>query len=251
MSTDPELGRKQSGRSRTLQDPVTIHTCPEGCGNAGQNGRNSSYLISSARLSCMVTAFNGLMASPLRPLCAVNIDRRTFWVRRNLNKVADYMAKLGAGDFYSYMLRPELRDWLDLQFGIHSLDRCASQNNVQVRFGRYYSKFYEPAAEGLDAFSCHWTYAPDGTLENNWVHPPYALLGRVLRHILQCNAQATLIAPQWPSASWWSLLASHLPRLRYVELADVVIYPPDLPIPATSLPRDQLLAILAIRFTYA
>ena len=202
----------------------------------------------------MVTAFNGLIASPLRPLRAVSIDRRTFWVPRNLNKVADYMAKLGAGDCHSYMLRPELRDWLDLEFGIHSLDRCEPMGprlNVQVRFGRYYSKFYEPAAEGLDAFSCHWTYAPDGTLENNWVHPPYALLGRVLRHILQCNAQATLIAPKWPSASWWSLLAPHLPRLRYVELADVVIYPPDLPIPATSLPRDQLLAILAIRFTYA
>ena len=62
----------------------------------------------------MVTAFNGLIASPLRPLCAVNIDRRTFWVPLNLNKVVDYMAKLGAGDCYSYMLRPEISDWLDV-----------------------------------------------------------------------------------------------------------------------------------------
>ena len=164
------------------------------------------------------------------------------------------MAKLGAGDCYSYVLRPELSDWLDLEFGIHSLDRCEPMGprlNVQVRSGRYYSKFYEPAAEGLDAFSCQWTDAPDGTLQNNWVHPPYALLGRVLRHILQCNAQATLIAPKWPSASWCSLLAPHLPRLRYVDLgacADVLIYPLDLQIPATSLPRGQL---LAIRFTHA
>ena len=32
-----------------------------------------------------------------------DIDRRTFWVPRSLNTVADYMSKLGAGDCYSYM----------------------------------------------------------------------------------------------------------------------------------------------------
>jgi hypothetical protein len=34
------------------------------------------------------------------------------------------------------------------------------------------------------------------SLENNWIHPPYALLGQVIRHLRQSNAQATLIAPK-------------------------------------------------------
>ena len=54
-------------------------------------------------------------------------------------------------------------------------------------------------AEGLDAFSCQWAFASDDSLENIWVHPHYALLGSVIRHILPSNALATLIAPTWPS----------------------------------------------------
>ena len=157
-----------------------------------------------------------------------DIDRRTFWVPRNLNTVADYMAKLGAGDCYSYMLRPEYYRHIELSFGVHSIDRFASRNNVQVHSRRYYSKFYEPEADGLDAFSCQWATASDGSRENNWVHPPYALLGRVIRHIRQSNAQATLIAPKWPSA-YWSLLAPYLKTARYLELGTctaVLTYPP-------------------------
>ena len=58
----------------------------------------------------------------------------------------------------------------------------------------------------------------EGTLENNWVHPPYALIGRVIRHIRQSNALATFIAPKWSSAYWWPLLAPHLKTSRYLEL---------------------------------
>lgn len=94
-----------------------------------------------------------------------DIDRRTFWVPRQLNTVADYMAKLGAGDCYSYMLRPQCYALIERTFGQHSIDRFASRNNVQVGSRRYYSKFYEPEAEGLDAFSCQWAFASDGSLE--------------------------------------------------------------------------------------
>ena len=67
----------------------------------------------------------------------LDIDRRTLWVPRNLNTVADYMAKLRAGDCYSYLLLPECYTRLEHAFGVHSVDRFASRNNVQVRSRRY------------------------------------------------------------------------------------------------------------------
>lgn len=77
-------------------------------------------------------------------------------------------------------VQPWVRTCLDSKFGPHTIDRFASRNNVQVSPPRYNSLYFEAAAEWLDAFSCHWTWAPDLTYENNWIHPPYKLLGQVL-----------------------------------------------------------------------
>ena len=102
-----------------------------------------------------------------------NINRRTFWIPRSLNQIADYLNKVRTGDQYSHMLRPEVFAHLQITIGLHTIDRFASRNNVQVYPPRYFSKFFEPEAEGIDAFSCHWKYNELGELENNWLYPPY------------------------------------------------------------------------------
>ena len=71
------------------------------------------------------------------------------------------------------MLSPEVLTHLQTTIGLHTIDRFASRNNVQVFPPRHFSKFFEPEAEGIDAFSCHWKYNEQGELENNWLHPPY------------------------------------------------------------------------------
>ena len=43
---------------------------------------------------------------------------------------------------------------------------------------RYNSRFFEPEAEWLNSFSCHWDLGLNQTRENNWIHPPYAIMGR-------------------------------------------------------------------------
>ena len=59
-----------------------------------------------------------------------NVDRRTFWVPRALNVIADYMSKLGTGDAFSYTVQPWVRALLDCSFGTHTIDRFASYNNI-------------------------------------------------------------------------------------------------------------------------
>ena len=145
----------------------------------------------------------------INDLCIqANINRSNFWVPRSLNQIADYLNKVSTGDHYSYMLRTEVFAHLQTTFGPHAIDRFASRNNVQVYPPKYFSKFFEPEAEGIDAFSCHWKYNEQGELENNWLHPPYAMIGAAVRHLLACEAQATLIAPRWIAAPWWPNLAA-------------------------------------------
>ena len=64
------------------------------------------------------------------------------------------------------------------------------------------SRFLQPAAEAVDAFSQDWS------LDNNWLVPPTTLIGRVLCHMRDCKAVGTLIVPMWKSAQFWPLLCS-------------------------------------------
>ena len=175
-----------------------------------------------------------------------NIDRRTFWVPRSINNVADYMSKVCHGDHYSYMVRPHLRDYIQRQFGTPTVDRFASRNNIQVPSGRYNSKFFEAEAEWLNAFSCDWKYNAAGCPEHNWVHPPYTLLGRACQHLHSCHANATLILPFWPAASWWPdvapLIAPH-PQLNLGFCSEALVYPQFSGHDPIHLPRGRLLAV--------
>jgi hypothetical protein len=175
-----------------------------------------------------------------------NIDCHTIWVPRSLNSNADAMTKICSGDHFSYSLIPEIRDYIQASFGEHTIDRFASRNNVQVASGRYNSKFFEPEATWLNAFSCHWKFSPSGTLENNWIHPPYNLIGRVCLYLLRCQAIGTVILPVWPSAPWWPDVAPLLdlqPTLALGFSTDLLFYPPDSGIADKHLPSGRLLAL--------
>ena len=175
-----------------------------------------------------------------------NVDRHTFWVPRALNTIADYMSKLGTGDSFSYTVQPWVRALLDASFGTHTIDRFASYNNVQVSPPRYNSKFFEPDAEWLNAFSCHWTWGPSQQRENNWIHPPYQLAGRALSHLKVCRAQGTVVLPHWELAPWWPSVAALLPYCTCLPLgkaSEVLCFPPDSRYKVADLPRGTILAL--------
>ena len=193
-----------------------------------------------------------------------NIQRHTLWVPRDQNIIADYMSKLGSGDAYSFTVLPWVKELLERNFGPYTIDRFASYNNVQVVSHRYNSLYFEPDAEWIDAFSCHWNLGIHSIQENNWIHPPYLLVGRVLQHISLCKAHGTVILPRWESAPWWHLLASLLPTRRLptarwtadvlastpvvtiLELgiaSNVLCFPSDSTYGPASLPHGHILAV--------
>jgi hypothetical protein len=118
------------------------------------------------------------------------------WIPRNQNQLADYMSKYFDGD--DWQLNPEFFGELDAHWGPHTVDRFSGHlNHLCPRFN---SMFCCPGTEAVDAFSQNWA------IENNWVNPPFALIGKVILHARRCRATATLICPVWPKRPWWHLV---------------------------------------------
>lgn len=60
--------------------------------------------------------------------------------------------------------------------------------------------FWTPGTSGVDAFAFDWSQ------DVNWIVPPISLIGRAVRHLLNCGAKGTLVVPKWKSAVFWPSL---------------------------------------------
>lgn len=120
------------------------------------------------------------------------------WVPREGNVPADYMSKVR--DMSDWALLDVWVRALGRRHGEHTVDRFANEANVVVRSGRFWSRFWCPGTEGVDAFTVSWAG------DNNWVNPPFFLIGDVIRHLRWCRAVATVIIPVREWAPWWPLV---------------------------------------------
>jgi hypothetical protein len=100
-----------------------------------------------------------------------------------------------------WKLDPQLFRHFDRRFGPHTLDAFASRLTTQV--ARYLSKFPDPGAIGVDAFSQSWAG------ECVWVNPRWDDLSRVA-HTLRTtpSAAATVVAPYFPGQPWFQELSA-------------------------------------------
>ena len=78
-------------------------------------------------------------------------------------------------------------------FGNPIIDLFASRYKLVP----YCSYRPDPNAILVDAFTFNW-----GT-NFNYIFPPFSILGAVLRKIVEDKADAILIAPLWPTQSWF------------------------------------------------
>ena len=87
---------------------------------------------------------------------------------------------------------------IDLVWAPHLIDRFA--NHLNAKLPRFNSRFWNPVAEGIDAFVMDWAR------ENNYVCPPVCFILRVLLHMRNCKASASLVVPLWHSAPFWPMV---------------------------------------------
>lgn len=117
----------------------------------------------------------------------------------NLNCEADRLSRLTDQSTYSWSIHPKLFRILDQMWGPHTIDRFADLTHHVCP--RYNSLFSDPYTSGIDALA-----QTDWSIENNFVNPPFCLIGQVLRVIIQQKAKATIIAPVWRAQPWFPIL---------------------------------------------
>ena len=88
-------------------------------------------------------------------------------------------------------------NYIDHIWGSHTMECFANFNNHKLT--RFYSRYWNPDAESVDAF-CH-----DWAGENNWLVPPVFLVPRVIRHLAECQSEVTLIVPEWVLSPFWPM----------------------------------------------
>ena len=128
------------------------------------------------------------------------------WVPRDLNVRADFLSHAAEGQQHSYSVRADRFAYLDGRWGPHSIDRFATIDNRQPlaapHTGRFCSQYFHPEAEWTDALTVSWAG------ENNWVFPPFHLVGAAIAQLRASGAMGTLVCPSAPWAPWWHLLRS-------------------------------------------
>jgi hypothetical protein len=119
------------------------------------------------------------------------------WLSTHLNVDADRLSR--EEDSGDWRLDPAEFLSLNCDWGPHTVDRFATENNAQLE--RFNSAWAQPSSEGVDAFA-----QPGWDAELNWCNPPWALLPRLVRMLQSMGAAATVLAPDWPAQAWYQQL---------------------------------------------
>lgn len=97
------------------------------------------------------------------------------------------------------------------QFGQPQIDLFASRANAKCDV--FVSWFQEPDAYTVDAFTINWHS------KFFYAFPPFALILKCIRKIIDDEATGILVFPYWPSQPWFPLLQSIL-------VSDIVFFNP-------------------------
>lgn len=131
---------------------------------------------------------------------------RSLWVSAvhiagKLNTDADEKSR-HFSDKHEWMLSKQHFNDIMSQFTNLNIDMFASRLNNQLPV--YCSWQADPGSAHVDAFSINWSEY------NFYAFPPFSLIPKCLTKISQDKAQGILIAPLWPTQTWFPRLLQHL-----------------------------------------
>ena len=72
------------------------------------------------------------------------------------------------------------------------------ESRLNSQFQAYVSYTPEPDSFAVDAFTLDWS------MYKNYIFPPFSLIPKILRKLLEDQAQAICILPYWPTQTWYS-----------------------------------------------
>eukprot|EP00117_Sycon_ciliatum_P035818 scpid46825/ scgid27071/ len=110
----------------------------------------------------------------------------------------------------NWSLNRQIFKTIDKHLGPHDVDRFSSAQNTQLP--RFNSRWLDHRTEAVDALAQNWR----GT--HSFVNPPFRLLPEIISLIKRQEVTATVIAPMWPSQTWFQ-------ELRTMRVAPPLIIP--------------------------
>ena len=102
-----------------------------------------------------------------------SIDLQIEWIPRSFNDHADAISRII--DFDNCGVSLEFFSYIDDIWGPHTVDCFA--NFTDLKSTKFYSRYWNPDAEGVDAFRHDWGG------QSNWLVPLALLVIRVIRHL--------------------------------------------------------------------
>ncbi|XP_068204679.1 uncharacterized protein [Palaemon carinicauda] len=118
------------------------------------------------------------------------------WIPRTMNEKADYLSKII--DIDDWGISFEIFDMIQARFGNIHIDWFAFEHNAKLN--SYYSRYWSPTCNGIDAFSEHW-----GGKFGLFV-PPITVITQVIKKMAFDKAVGVLVVPCWKSALFWPFL---------------------------------------------
>ena len=125
-------------------------------------------------------------------------------------------------------------------FGKPEIDMFASRLNHQLP--SYVAWIPDPDAMAVDAFTQNWAE------HHLYIFPPFSVIPHVLQMIEQDQAQAIVVAPLWPTQSWF-------PKLTKLLIQEPVLLPQEPQLltlphqPGKTHPLKEKLILMACRLS--
>ena len=127
---------------------------------------------------------------------AQNIIVRARHIPGCLNVIADHLSRLNQPIATEWSLHPEIMKSIFRVWGTPEVDMFAIVSNSHLP--RFLSPIPEPRALAVDALSQDWQG------RSMYMFPPFPLLNKVIQKLRSSPAaEVVLIAPWWPSQSWF------------------------------------------------
>ena len=144
----------------------------------------------------MKESLHFIMLDIFRFFALNNSTLSTVWVRRDENKLADYLSKYFESD--SWSVSTNIFNFYNIMWGPYIFDMFADTFNTKcVAFN---SKFNSPNTIGVDSFNYNW----EGYV--NWFVPPVYLVTKCIKHMEKCPAVGMFIV--WQAAEFLPLLCN-------------------------------------------
>lgn len=126
-----------------------------------------------------------------------NIHLSSSYIPGTMNTAADRLSRTFNDDL-EWSLDARVFQTIVSVFGKMDIDLFASRLNAKLN--NYVSRYPEPNACAIDAFSINWDH---GLL---FINPPFSVISRILKKLQTDQGEAVLVAPIWETQCWWPIL---------------------------------------------